>query len=406
MTKRSMLLIIVLAMGVITLAVAGCGSGSTTTTAAVTPGAPTSAPDTTVATEATGEPIRIGVVTSLTGPLAATGTQVATGVKYAAQEWNDKGGVNGRQVEVLVEDDQSTPNGSVNAFNALLSKNPNFIVGPTFTPLIMPLAPILEEQAKIPFFTSATGTPITKAGGGWFFRLRTNDTQTALLLIQYGIEELKAQKPAIIYPNNDYGKSGLTVMSEYLASTNLKFVAQETFNQGTDKDVSAQLNKIKNSGADLLIGWTVPVDSGMISVQATQIGMGMPILGSPGFGTPEFLKLAQGSTEGIKAIIDSTAGQDDASKDWAGKVKAAFPDSPVSFVVSAAYDGTSMALAEIGKGADTGDALRDALAAIKDYQGITGTYSFDAEHNGLHQGVIIEWKGQKFTPIKTIVQNP
>lgn len=406
MKQRSIVLVIVLAMGVITLAVAGCGSGSTTTTAAVTPGAPTSAPDTTVATEATGEPIRIGVVTSLTGPLAATGTQVATGVKYAAQEWNDKGGVNGRQVEVLVEDDQSTPNGSVNAFNALLSKNPNFIVGPTFTPLIMPLAPILEEQAKIPFFTSATGTPITKAGGGWFFRLRTNDTQTALLLIQYGIEELKAQKPAIIYPNNDYGKSGLTVMSEYLASKNLKFLAQETFNQGTDKDVSAQLNKIKNSGADLLIGWTVPVDSGMISVQATQIGMGMPILGSPGFGTPEFLKLAQGSTEGIKAIIDSTAGQDDATKDWAGKVKAAFPDSPVSFVVSAAYDGTSMALAEIGKGADTGDALRDALAAIKDYQGITGTYSFDAEHNGLHQGVIIEWKGQKFTPIKTIVQNP
>lgn len=405
MARRTILLVIVLAVGVIALALAGCGSGSTTTTAAVTPGAPTSAADTTATTGATGEPIRIGVVTSLTGPLAATGSQVATGVKYAAKEWNEKEGVK-RQVEVLVEDDQSTPNGAVNAFNALLSKNPNFVVGPTFTPLIMPLAPILEEQAKIPFFTSATGTPITKAGGGWFFRLRTNDTQTAELLIQYGVEELKAQNPAILYPNNDYGKSGLTVMSEYLASKNLKFVTEETFNQGTDKDVSAQLNKIKSSGADLLVGWTVPVDSGMISVQAAQIGIGMPILGSPGFGTPEFLQLAQGSTEGIRAIIDSTAGQDAASKGWADKVKAAFPDSPVSFVVSAAYDGTNMALTEIGKGADTGAALRDALAAIKDYQGITGVYSFDAEHNGLHQGVIIEWKGQKFTPIKTIVQNP
>lgn len=405
MTKRLVLLVVV--VGVLALVVAGCGSGSTTTTQS-DGGATTSASDTTATSatsETNGEPIRVGVVTSLTGPLAATGMQVATGVKYAAAEWNEKGGVNGRKIEVLVEDDKSSPDGAVNAFNALLSKNPSFVVGPTFTPLIMPLAPILEDQGKIPFFTSATGTPITKAGGGWFFRLRTNDTQTAAILIQYGVEELKAQKPAIIYPNNDYGKSGLAVMSEYLATKNLKFVAEETFNQGTDKDVSAQLNKIKSSGADLLIGWTVPVDSAMVSVQAAQIGIGMPILGGPGFGTPEFLKLAQASTEGIKAIIDSTAGQDEASKDWADKVKAAFPESPVSFVVSAAYDGTSMALAEIAKGADSGDKLRDALAAIKDYQGVTGTYSFDAEHNGLHQGVFIEWKGQKFTPIKTVVQN-
>ncbi len=403
--KRLVFVALVLLLGVALMV--GCGGSSTTTTAPAADSSTTTAgTETTGTTAATGEPIVIGVITSLTGPLAATGGQVAVGVQFAAKEWNDKGGVNGRPVEVVVEDDQSTPNGAVNAYNAVLSKDPAFTVGPTFTPLIMPLEPILKDQAKRPMFTSATGTPITKGGDGWFFRQRTNDDKQAAIVATFALETLKTQKPGLIYPNNDYGKSGLAVMEAVLAEAGIEFVAVETFNQGTDKDVSAQLNKIKNAGADVLISWTVPTDSGMVNVQTKQVGFEGPILGGPGFGTPEYLKLAGDSAEGVYASIDSMAGQSAETADWKASVLAAFPDTPVSFVVSALYDATNIALEQIAAGADSPEALRDAIAAVKDYAGVTGTYSYDAEHNGLHQGVVGQWKAGKFVPVETIVQLP
>jgi branched-chain amino acid transport system substrate-binding protein len=411
MTRRSLAVLLLLTLVLALLAACGGEAEEATTTAPASGDSDTgdTATDETGDTTAqapSGEPIKIGVITSLTGPLAATGVQVATGVRAAAQEWNDRGGVNGRPVEVLVEDDASTPNGSVNAFNTLLSQEPAFFVGPTFTPLIMPLEPILVEQAQTPFFTSATGTIITKSGDGWFFRLRTNDEQSASILAEFALEDLDAERPGLIYPNNDYGKSGMEVMQQVMADEGVEFVAIETFNQGTDKDVTAQLNKIKSAGADVLLSWTVPVDSGMINVQALQVGMDMPIAGSPGFGTPEYLSLAGESSEGVYALIDSTAGQDEASKEWADGIRADFPNTPVSFVVSAQYDATNMALQAIADGAEGAEALRDAVAAITDYQGITGTYSFDEEHNGLHQGVIGQWQSQQFVEVKKIVRNP
>ncbi len=402
--KRFVAISLFLLLGV--ALIVGCGGTSTTTTAPGADGSTTSTAGSTDTTAAMGEPIVIGVVTSLTGPLAATGSQVAVGVQFAAKEWNDKGGVNGRPIEVVVEDDQSTPNGAVNAYNAVLSKDPAFTVGPTFTPLIMPLEPILKDQAKRPMFTSATGTPITKGGDGWFFRMRTNDDKQAAILAQFALDTLKTQKPGLIYPNNDYGKSGLAVMEAALADAGIEFVAVETFNQGTDKDVSAQLNKIKNAGADVLISWTVPTDSGMVNVQAKQVGFEGAILGGPGFGTPEYLKLAGDSAEGVYASIDSMAGQSAETADWKASVLEAFPDTPVSFVVSALYDATNIALEQIEAGADSPEALRDAIAAVKDYAGVTGTYSFDAEHNGLHQGVVGQWTAGKFVPVETIVQLP
>lgn len=354
--------------------------------------------------------IHLGVVTSLTGPLAATGKQVLVGVQYAAKTINDKGGINGAKVIVDAEDDQGTNTGAVNAFNKLTSMGQSFpankklvaIWDPTFTPLVMATAEAVAA-AKIPVFTSATSPVVTKAPGGWFLRLRTNDNQAAAIVAQFALQELKTARPAILYPDNDYGKGGYGIMKEAFEKAGVKFVATETFQQAA-QDVSAQLLKIKAASPDVFIAWTVPADSGLVSNQVKQIDLKATVLGGPGFGTPEYLGLAKDTAEGTYALVDAAIGSDDATAQWAKDVNAAFP-GPVSFVVSTNHDGAMMLLEAVkSTGKYDGAALKTALLGVKNYKGITGPYTFDAEGNGLHQGVIGQWKAGKFVPLKTINQ--
>ena len=232
MTKRSMMYVLV----VLVVALVAVGCGSTTTTTAPAASTTTAAPAGSTTTAApTGGKIIVGCFTSLTGASAGAGSTIATGVKFAVKEWNDKGGINGQQIEVIVEDDQSTPTGAVNAFNKLVSQKPAFIVGPPFTGNVLAVEQSLKTSGKLPV---ATNVAITQGGDGWFFRVGTVDSITSVLSAQFIIDDLKAKKPAIIYPNNDYGKGGYEGIKAYCDSKGIPLVAAETFTQGTDKDVT------------------------------------------------------------------------------------------------------------------------------------------------------------------------
>lgn len=352
------------------------------------------------------EPIKIVVVTSMTGATAVTGKQVDAGVRHAADEWNARGGIKGRKIEVITEDDTSTPAGALNAFNKGMAQKPVAVWAPTFTPYVMTMAPEIKK-AKVPVFTSATAPVVTAAAtaDGYIFRLRTNDNEAAAIAAKYALETLKARKPAIIYPSNDYGKGGYNIARGVLEKAGVKLVAEEQFNQG-DKDVSAQLTKIKAAAPDVLISWTIPVDSGLIAVQAKQVGLQATILGGPGFGTPEFLGLAKEAAEGIHVLLDANVGlgaSDAATQQFEKKFKEKFKDVPVSFVVSTNFDGAQVLFQAIEKVGTDPAKLKQAILATKGYKGVSGEYSFDAEGNGLHQAVIGKWgKGNKFEPVTTI----
>lgn len=400
MTKRSMLIALV----VLVVALVAVGCGSTTTTTAPAASSITAPAGSTTSAAPAGGKIIVGCFTSMTGAMAGPGSPVATGVQFAVKEWNDKGGINGQKIEVIVEDDQSTPNGAVNAFNKLVSQKPAFIVGPPFTANVLAVEQSLKTTGKLPVFTGATNIAITKGGDGWFFRIRTADNLSPRIVAEFIVEDLKAKKPAIIYPNNDYGKGGYEEIKKYLEEKGVPLVAAETFNQGTDKDVSAQLNKIKNAGADALFCWTVPVDAAMITLQSAQIGLKVPQIGA--FGTPDYMKLVGAASEGVYPFLDTSAGMDEESKPWTDAIKAFAPNMVISFVTATAYDATNIALEQIAKGADTPDKLKAAIAGVKGYKGVSGIYTFDADHNGFHQGVIGQYKDQKLVILKKIVVEP
>lgn len=405
----ALLFVLVLLVAVVA---AGCG-GSATTTAAPSTTAPatsstTAAPESSTTTGGqTGQKIIVAAYFSKTGATAGATAPMLSGIQLAVNEWNAKGGINGAQIEVISEDDQSSPAGAVNAFNKLVSQKPAFVLAPPITAYVLAIEQSLATSAKLPVLTGATNPAITKGGeggGGWFFRVRTEDTLSPRFCAQFFVEELKVQKPAIIYPNNDYGKGGYEAIKAYLDQKGIALVAAETFNQGQDKDVTAQLNKIKNAGADSLFCWAVPGDAAMVTLQSKQLGLDVPMIGV--FGTPDYLKLVGDASEGIYVFLDTSASMDEESAEWTAKVAAINPDVKPSFISAVYYDATNIALEQIAKGATTPEKLRDAIAAVKGYKGVSGIFTFDSSHNGLHEGVILQWQGQKLKIIKKFSEQP
>jgi branched-chain amino acid transport system substrate-binding protein len=353
------------------------------------------------------DPITIGVVTSRTGDLAPTGIQVWAGVAFAAKEWNDQGGIDGREIEVVLEDDRSDPTDALNAYQKLTSENdPVAIWGPTFTPLVLAMEPAVIE-AQIPTFVSPTGPIVTQQGEGWFFRTRTNDLKTGRIAAQVAAEELQATRVAFLYPNNDFGQGGYDIMSPAAAEFGMEEVAAEVYTQG-DRDIAAQLLSIQQSDADLLIPWTIPVDSAMLVNQAEEFGLDIPILGGPGYATEEYLDLVGDATDGHYALADAAIASRDVGGrpeawDWVDAFKQEHADVPVSFVVSVAYDSANMLFNVIAEGAATdGESLREALLAYPGHEGVGGTFRCDDEGNCLHQADIVYWDGTAMELIDTV----
>jgi branched-chain amino acid transport system substrate-binding protein len=337
--------------------------------------------------------IVIGVATAMTGTGAATGQQIAAGVKLAVDEVNAAGGINGTKVKLLVEDDRTQPGGSVNAFNKLASSEPAVIMGPTWTNFMLTLAPIIKRN-EIPVFTSATGTKVTDpdVAGGWIFRAAPPINKMIQSLIDYASKEIAPKKAAIIYSNDEWGKSGYDAFK----NAGFAFVAVETFNFG-DKDMSAQILKLKASQPDAIVVWnSLPADAGLVTNQLRQFMPDTKIICSNACAVDEYYALAQAGGEGVLTVAPWVPGITAESDDWAKRLKASDSDAIVSYTSAESYDAAMIAMKAIGSQAAADPAeIRAAISAIKDYKGIVGTYSFDERGDGLHGGIVVEWTDGK-----------
>lgn len=343
--------------------------------------------------------IVIGVATAMTGPGAATGQQIAAGVDLAVKEVNAAGGIKGSKVKLVVEDDRTQPGGSVNAFNKLVSENPAVIVGPTWTNFMLTLAPIVS-RSQVPVFTSATGAKVTDpdVSGGWIFRAAPSMGTIIQQLIDYTSKKIAPKRPAIMYSNDEWGKSGY----EAFKSAGIKFVAEETFNFG-DKDVSAQVLKLKQAQPDAIVLWpSVPADAGLITNQIRQFMPDVKIIGSPAFAVDEYYQLAKAGGEGVVTVAPWVPGLTPQGDDWAKRLKANDPNATISYTSAESYDAAMIAMKAIAAAPDLKpDTLRAALLGIKDYKGVVGNYSFDARGDGLHSAAIVEWTKGVMKPVSS-----
>jgi branched-chain amino acid transport system substrate-binding protein len=330
------------------------------------------------------ETIKIGMVAPLTGPIADAGRYGVQGAKLAVEEVNKAGGVLGRQIELVVEDDQSLNPATVLAFTKLADdKNIVAFLGPTRSTQIQSIAPSVKQAAR-PVMIGGTDPSLTLAGNPWFFRFRPNDTYTARVMSDYGLNTLGKKKWAIVHATDAFGTNAKNLFVEALKNQGVTPVVVEG-QPNNSTDYTAVALAVKQSGADGLATFiTFETDLAVFARQLRQLGVNVAWLGSPSITTTTARKLAGATLFGTLAVADFHPDANPEAKAFSEKYLASYKTAP-DFFASWPYDAVHVLSEAITKaGSVDPDKIRDALLAVKGYRGVEGTYNFDKNGDGLH----------------------
>ena len=333
---------------------------------------------------ADGSTVRVGMVLPVTGPGADAGRYALNGAKLALAAVNKAGGVLGKPLEIVTEDDQTTNPGAVLAFSKLASQ-PDIVafVGSIRSTQNHAMAPDILKTAK-PVCFGGTDPALTHMGNPWLIRFRPNDSFSARVIAQFGIETLAKKKWAVVHSTDAFGSAGAKYLNESLG----KAAATVALDQGytnQSQDFTPVVLAIRQSGAEVIgTYFTFENDLGIFARQLRQLGVTVPWVGSASITNDTALKLAGPALYGTYGVADFAEDSSPAAKSFGTGYRDAYhleADNQSSWTFDA-VNVLAKAINTAGK-TDPG-AIRDALLAVKGYDGAEGTYNFDANGDGLH----------------------
>ena len=198
--------------------------------------------------------IRIAVNDAWTGDLAGNGEWLMDAVKMATDEINASGGILGKQIELLYEDNQSTQNGSINAMNKIVSDDSILaVIGPHMSTQAIAVSDVVKN-AGIIYMTGGTSVALRDCDNEYMFRVRCMDDTVAKAAAQFAVEDLGCTNIGIMYNNDEFGTGGRDIIIEYLESVGVDYVA-EGHNSG-DTDFTGQILSLQQANTDCMIVWT------------------------------------------------------------------------------------------------------------------------------------------------------
>ena len=338
-----------------------------------------------------GKPIKIGVVTSLTGERALTGQYSKNGILMAIEDVNAKGGINGRKIEVFFEDDAGNEPGAVNAFNKVVNSGADLIIGPIYSNMDMAMSPSIRK-AEIPTLVIGSSNSLAKEQNPWMFQSRTADAISAAAIANYASKNLKLKKVALLHDTDNFASGAAAVAQTTLEANGTPAILKESYNSG-DKDFTPQLAKIKASGADGILAWSQMVEAGLIMKQLKALDINVPLIGSNSYITKIATDLAKANAEGVYSVADYVhTSTNPKTAEFAKKYKEKYKiDSEFNAAMN--YDAVSLAIEAFTKAGSTDkNKVREALAAIKDFGGVATTYTFDKNNVGGTSVTIVQLK--------------
>jgi branched-chain amino acid transport system substrate-binding protein len=330
------------------------------------------------------ENLKIGLVAPLTGPGAESGRFQINGAKLAVDEVNKAGGVLGRPLELVIEDDQTTNPGAVLAFSKLAGdKDIPAFIGSIRSTQLHAMAPDILKLGK-PMMIGGTDPQLTRMGNPWLFRCRPNDMYSARVIADYGVNTLKLRKWAIVHSTDAFGTNGMKNLVEALKKLGATPVLIQGYSNNS-QDFTPVALAVKQSGADVMGTYmTFEPDQGIFAKQLRQLGVNLAWVGSPTTATTTALKLAGPALYGSFAVVDFNRDSSPEAKAFSGKYEAAYKAAPDIFA-SWSYDAVQVLALAINKAKSLDpQAIRTALQGVKGHKGAEGTYVFDQNGDGLH----------------------
>ena len=365
-----------------------CGNVSTTNTSA--------------AGSTVGETFKIGYNLELSGAVSSYGQTEENGANLAVKEINAAGGIDGKKIEVITKDNKSETAEAATVATSLASEGANVVIGPATSGASAASIPALTSAGVPMISPSGTQTNLVENDKGevqeYFFRTTFTDGYQGEIMAKYATENFSAKKVVLYFDNSsDYGKG---VAEAFKKAYTGEIVSEITFASG-DKDFQAALTKLKDKEFDAIIMPGYYNETGTIVKQARGLGIEQPILGSDGFDSPQFTELATASAASNVYYLSAfvTSASEKAQAFYDAYVKE-YNEEPSMFS-ALAYDSVYMA-AEAAKGAKDSAAVKDNLAALKDFEGVTGTMSIDENHNVVKSVYVVGLTNGEQSSVDTI----
>ncbi len=343
--------------------------------------------------------ISVGAVWSLTGDAAVYGPSQKNAAALAVDEINKSGMLGAAKLKLMTEDDRSTKEGAIAAFDRLIKKEKVIaILGPTLSNSAKAADPIAQDAKVVVLGVSNTAGGIVEIGD-FIFRDSLPEIAVQPNTIKVTMDKLGYKKVAVMYGDDDvFTKSGYDVFKKGLEDKGIQILTTETFKK-KDTDFSAQLTKIKGLNPDQIIVSALAEEAAGIMSQGRQLGIpeSVHIIGGNGFNSPKLAQLAgpfaEGAISGAAWFIDNdTPG----NKAFVEAYKSKYGSSPDQFAAQA-YAGVYI-LAHATKTAGSSDpkSIRDAMANIRDLDTVLGKFSFDAKREPVHPPIVQIIKNGKF----------
>lgn len=343
-----------------------------------------------------GDNIKIGVFLSMTGASATFGEGSLAGMEIAVDEVNKKGGVLGKKLKLIVEDDEGKADKAASAGQKLITQdNVLVVLGEVISTNSLAVAPICQQNGVPMISPSSTNVKVTQVGD-MIFRVCFLDDFQGDVMGRYAADNLKAKTAALmIEKSSDYSVGLGESFKKTFEARGGKVVATENFTNA-DTDFSSVLTKLKGSKPDVIFLPSYYNSVGLIVNQARQQGIDVPFLGGDGWESPKLLELGGKSLEGCAFSthfnVNATEGKvADFVKAYQAKT-GYLPDG----LGALGYDDVMLMADAINRAGKLNRfAIRDAIASTKDFDGVTGKITINAQRNPDKEATIMQIKDGK-----------
>lgn len=380
MTLRFRFLAGALASGALLLASTGCGPGG-----------------------ADSNVIRIGEFASLTGKEATFGQSSHNGTMLALEEIQAGGGILGKKVEIITEDNQSKAGESQTAVNKLIARDGVVaILGEVASSRSLEAAPVCQN-AKVPMISPSSTNPDVTKTGDYIFRVCFIDPFQGTVMANFAQNTLKVKRVAIFTDvKSDYSKGLAKFFKERHLANGGTIVSEFDFNGG-DTDFKAQLTAIKGTNPEGVFLPGYYTDVALICIQAKQLGLNVPIFGGDGWESEKLMEIGRDAVEGqhFSTHYHPDIGSPK-SREFVDKYKKKYGSAPDA-MAALGYD-SAMILADAMKRAGSAEPakVRDALAQTKDFDAVTGRITINENRDATKAAVILRVEGGKMKYLETI----
>lgn len=350
-------------------------------------------------------PIKIGAVLDITGAGASLGVPERQTLQLLARQVNESGGINGRQVKLLIEDNQSAEDAAAKAATKLITEDEvDILLGASRTGPSLAMRPIAESN-EMPMISLAANVAIVD-GSEWVFKTAQNDRVVLENIVDMAAEN-GWKELALLRDASAFGEGVQETLEELGADQGISVIATEKFAPDAT-DFTAQMVKIRNAGADANLIWGIPPAVALAQKAYRQFGIEAPVIQSHGIGNQVFLETAGKSADGLLAplgrlLVADQLPEDDPQKEvieqFVADYEAEYGEKPSTFA-GHAYDGFQIAVEALREVGTDPDALRDYIENIDEFVGISGIFNMTPEdHSGLDKTALAivtvengEWK--------------